>query len=216
MSAVRIRIGGHWHEGGVWITGEPGADQSLHTSASAPGWSAQQHMRMQSGPDWPAQRPMDLRQRGVVMSFGFTRDFGDPASMASWHADALSLSPSFPYQDDVIIRWQHHDGIGYTESRLPWAALRFDSIQHDGPSTLRILCSVFAGEMQDSAVYAPPHLLTEAGGPLLTEDGIPIRLETDDYWLALSPDHDALITEDGAVILTETGEPLRLEGPIPI
>lgn len=214
-AAVRVRIGGLWHEGGWPVTGAPGTRQALHTSAVAPAWAAQQHMQTITGADWPAARPLDLRQRAVTMSFGFARDFGSPAAMATWLATALSLTPDHPWQEDVIVRWEHHDGIGYTEARLPWAGLRFDSIEHDGPSTLRVLCSIHAGEMQDNAVYAPPHMLCETGERLLTEGRVAIRLETDDYWLAFAFTAGVL-AESGETLLTEEEERVVVEGPMPI
>ena len=180
--SVRIRIGED-----DWLTGEPDQRQTAVTSAGGVQFAARQNMTVQAGPNWPAQRPIDLLQRGVILSFWVTRTFADVAATVTWLADLLSVEPSLPMQEDVIIRWEHHDEIGYTESRLPWGALRFDSIAHDGPETLRLRISVMASEMEDHAVYAPGHILSEAGPRILWEDGTPLRLESDDYTLTTNP-----------------------------
>lgn len=181
MSAVRIRLGD------VWLTGEPEQRQALVTSAGAVQFSARHNMTVEAGPDWPAQRPLDLMQRGVTLGFVVTRTFDDIVAMVTWLSDVLSLETEMARQGDVIIRWNHNDGIGYSEGRLPWGAVRFDSISHDGPQTLRLRVSVMAGEMEDHAVFALPHLLAEAGPRFLTESGLALRTQGDEYTLTVNP-----------------------------
>ena len=172
--SVRVRLGE------VWLTGEPEVRQALVNSAGGVQDAARHNMTVEAGPEWPAQRPLDLMQRGVTLGFVVTRSFADVVAMVTWLADVLSLTPELPRQGDVIVRWQHNDGIGYTEARLPWGAVRFDSISHDGPVTLRIRMSILAGEMEDHAVYAPAHLLAETGPRILMEDGTPVMLDSGD------------------------------------
>jgi len=179
--SVRVRLGE------VWLTGEPEVRQALVTSAGGVQYAARHNMTVEAGPEWPAQRPLDLMQRGVVLSYFLTRSFGDVVGMVNWLADVLSLDPELPRQGDVIVRWMHNDGIGYTEGRLPWGAVRFDSISHDGPVTLRIRMSILAGEMEDHAVFALPHLLAETGPRFLLESGVALRTESDEYTLTINP-----------------------------
>jgi hypothetical protein len=141
-------------------------------------------MTVEMGPGWAAQRPVDLMQRGVTLSFFVTRSFEDVLEMVTWLTDLMSANPEAPAQEDVFVRWYHNTELGYTQCKMPWAAVRYDSISHDGPKTLRMRISIMAAEMVDDEVFAQRHLLTEAGPRFLLEDGTPIRLESDEYVLA--------------------------------
>lgn len=185
MSHVRVRLGSGVGE--VWLTGEPEQFQGVVTSAGGLTFGAEQKMTVEAGPGWVAQRPMDLRQRGVTMSFWVTRSFVSVVAMAAWLADLLSAEPSVASQADVYVRWYHNTEIGYTQSKLPWAAVRYDSIAHDGPRTLRMRISIMSAEMLDNEVYAQQHLLAETGPRFLLEDGTPIRI-SDNYVLVTVDD----------------------------
>jgi hypothetical protein len=136
-------------------------------------------MRMITGPDWAAQVPMDLLQRGVTTNFAVTVQCVDSAQMAAELTRWLSASGHSPWQEDVIIRWTHLDYVGYTEYRIPWAALRVESITHAGAQTLHILFAVHGAEMVASAIRDQPRLLWPDGRPVLWPDHEPVLLVLD-------------------------------------
>lgn len=173
MSSLRIKVGD------VWWTGEPDQAQSEHTSAGGVAIAQVSGMRMLNGPEWAAQVPLDLRQKGVQVSWVVTRQFATVLAKATWLATALSVTPDHDWQADAILRWEHEDGEGYTESKLPWAVLRINSIAEEGPTTVRLSLSLQGAELEDHALRTRRRIVTEAGEPITTEAGE--TLLTEDY-----------------------------------
>lgn len=173
MSALRIKVGD------TWWTGEPGDAQSAMTSAQGVAWAQVAAMQMLDGPEWAAKVALDLKQKGVQLSWLVTRQFETVTAMATWLAEVLSSTPAHDWQEDVICRWDHEDGEGYTESMIPWGALRVNSITHEGPTTLRLSLMVMGPELQDHTLRTRRRIVTEAGEPITTEAGE--TLLTEDY-----------------------------------
>lgn len=190
-TAIRIKIGS------VWFTGAP-TDPTPEEGPQGLAFTQRSAMEMLSGPDFDAQVPRDLLQRGVTASWAMTKVFSTVTAKAAYLTGLLSLAPGLSYQADVIVRWPHEDG-GYTESLMPWAALRIQSITEEGPTTLRLLCQVLAAELQDHALYSRPFLSDEDGDPILTEDGEGIVMEEESFRLVMA--NPSLLP----AILTETG-----------
>lgn len=180
MSAVRIRIGE------IWLTGAPGTPQSQVTSAIFPSASARHQMDALAGDQWPAQRFRDLLQKGLTFAFAVTHGFANVTAKANYLATLLSLTPPHPWQGDVIIRWEHEDGIGYTEALIEWAAIRVGSIQEDGPATLRLQYQLLGPGLEDFALYDLPVLLTEDGETWVTEEDEDMPIIAEDYVLKLA------------------------------
>ena len=172
MSALRIKVGS------TWWTGAPVENARAFSPAAAVGFNLSNVMQARGGPDWPARRVWDGGQRGVTIHFMATREFPTIADMATWLAVALSLEPAHAWQGDAILHWEHEDGIGYTTSRLPWAALSIGSIEHDGPRTLRMQLSIMGPELEDFNLFSRALIITEDGRPIITEDGRPLVAES--------------------------------------
>jgi hypothetical protein len=178
MSAVRIRVGDYW------LTGQPDAPHSLVSPAASLDFGARHQMEPFAGDQWPAQRFRDLLQKGAIVRFSVTRSFPNVTAKANWIASTLSLTPLHPWQADTFVRWQHEDGIGYTESLIDWATIRLNSIVEDGPTTVLLQYMLLGPELEDYALLAVPPIRTEAGEMWLTEEGLPILAEEHELTLA--------------------------------
>jgi hypothetical protein len=132
-------------------------------------------MTMLSGPEWEAQEPAQQRQKGVEVSFAVTRAFETVADVAAFLVAVMGLEPDWDWQDDIVLRWDHEDGEGYTESEIPWGALRVNNIEPEGPLTLRLSCVVLGPVLRDFALRSRPLIVTRAGEPIVTVSGRPLR-----------------------------------------
>jgi hypothetical protein len=178
MSAVRVRVGEYW------LTGAPGQPQSVATSAAMVGFTGRQQMETLMGAEWPAVRVLDMLQRGVTVPFGVVRGFATVTAKVGWLASVLSLTPPHAWQGDVFLRWEHEDGVGYSESVLPWAGVRLLAVEEAGPLTLRLQYELRGAELADHALFELPLLVSETGVPLVSETGVPLLGE--DHILTLA------------------------------
>jgi hypothetical protein len=174
MSRVLVKIGDEW-----W-TVAPGVASREVSAALTIGFGQVNATTLRGGPDWEAQQAWDMGQKGVTIPFSLRREFASPFDLATWLASILAGTgeTSQVWQADIIIRWEHEDSEGWTESMLPWGVLRIGAMQLEGDTVLRVTCQLMGPELVDFALRSRAVLATEDGRPFVTEAGWPLVVET--------------------------------------